>query len=66
MNATQKYKLICPVLNGEKTPKQASEEIGIPLSNIYRYLKRFREVNVKLKKHYYGAGKKLGAVNSFV
>ena len=43
MNATQKYELIRPILNGEKTPKQASEETGIPLSTIYHYLKRFRE-----------------------
>ncbi|MHA2303347.1 MAG: helix-turn-helix domain-containing protein [Candidatus Thorarchaeota archaeon] len=43
MNATQKYELIRPILNGEKTPKQTSEETGIPLSTIYYHLKRFRE-----------------------
>ncbi len=43
MNATQKYELIRSVLKGEKTPKQARKETGIPLSNIYRYLKRLRE-----------------------
>ena len=43
MNATQKYELIRSVLKGKQTPKQASEETGIPLSNIYRYLKRLRE-----------------------
>ena len=43
MNITQKYELIRPILNGQKTPKQASEETGIPLSTIYHYLKRFRE-----------------------
>ncbi len=43
MNATQKYELIRPILKGEKTPKQASEETGIPLSTIYYYLKRLKE-----------------------
>ena len=43
MNATQKYELIRPILKGEKTPKQASEEAGIPLSTIYYYLKRLKE-----------------------
>ena len=43
MNATQKYELIRPILKGEKTPKQVSEEEEVPLSNIYRYLKRLRE-----------------------
>ncbi len=49
MNATQKYELIRPVLKGEKTPKQASEETGVPLSNIYRYLKRLREGDGDIK-----------------
>ena len=43
MNATQKYELIRPILKGEKTPKKASKETGIPLSTIYYYLKRFQE-----------------------
>ena len=43
MNATQKYELIRPILCHEKTPKQVSEEENVPLSNIYRYLKRLRE-----------------------
>lgn len=45
MNATQKYELIRPILKHEKTPKQVSEEKEVPLSNIYRYLKRLREAN---------------------
>jgi transposase len=45
LNATQKYELIRPILKGEKKPKQISKETGIPLSNIYRYLKRFRQSN---------------------
>ena len=43
MNATQKYELIRPILKQEKTPKQVSEEKNVPLSTIYRYLKRLRE-----------------------
>ena len=43
MNATQKYELIHPILKGEKKPKQVSEEKGVPLSRIYRYLKRLRD-----------------------
>jgi len=43
VNATQKYELIRPALNGEKTPKQVSEEKTVPISTIYYYLKRFRE-----------------------
>ena len=43
MNATQKYELIRPILKGEKTLKQVREETNIPISTIYRYLKRYRE-----------------------
>ena len=43
MKATQKYELIRPIVKHEKTPKQVSEEKHVPLSSIYRYLKRFRE-----------------------
>jgi len=43
LNTIQRYELIRPILNGEKKPKQVSEEKGVPLSNIYRYLKRLRE-----------------------
>ena len=43
MNSHQRYELIRPILKGEKKPKQVSEEEDIPLSNIYRYLKRLRE-----------------------
>ena len=45
MNATQKYELIRPILKGEKTTKQVSEERNTPISTIYRYLKRYREGN---------------------
>ncbi len=43
MNANQRYELIRPILKHEKTPKQVSEEKGVPLSTIYYYLKRLRE-----------------------
>ena len=43
VNATQKYELIRPILKGEKTPKQVSEEKTFPISTIYYYLKRFRD-----------------------
>lgn len=43
MNTIQRYELIRPILKGEKKPKQVSEEKGVPLSNIYRYLKRLRD-----------------------
>ncbi len=42
VNATQKYELIRRILKGEKAPKQVSEETNIPISTIYRYLKRYR------------------------
>ena len=43
MNTVQRYELIRPILKQEKTPKQVSQVENAPLSNIYRYLKRFRE-----------------------
>ena len=43
MNATQKYEIIRSILNGEKTPKQVSDETDIPLSSVYYHLKRFQE-----------------------
>jgi transposase len=43
VNATQEYELIRPILKQERTPKQVSEETGVPLSTIYYYLKRLRE-----------------------
>ena len=49
MNATQKYELIRPILKGEKTPRQVSEEKNFPISTIYYYLKRFREGGGSIK-----------------
>ncbi len=43
MNAIERYELIRPILKGEKKPKQVSGEKGVPLSRIYRYLRRLRD-----------------------
>ena len=49
VNALQRYELIRPILKGEKTPKQVSEETNIPLSTIYYYLKLLRESGGDIK-----------------
>ena len=49
MNALRKYEIIRPILKGEKTPKQVSEETSVPLSTIYYYLKLFRESGGDIK-----------------
>ncbi len=49
MNAIQRYEIIRPILKGEKTPKQSSEETGVPLSSIYRYLTRLQEGGGKIE-----------------
>ena len=49
MNALQRYELTRPILKGEKTPKQVSEETGVPLSTIYYYLKLLRESGGDIK-----------------
>ena len=49
VNPIQKYELIRPILKGEKTPRQVSEERDVPLSNIYRYLKQFQEGDGKME-----------------
>ena len=43
MNAIQRYELIRPILNKERTPQQVSKESNVPLSTIYYYLKRFKD-----------------------
>jgi len=49
VNVIERYELIRPILKGEKKPKQVSEEKGVPLSSIYRYLKRLRDGNGDIK-----------------
>ena len=43
MDPIQRYELIRPILNTEKTPKQVHQKTKVPLSTIYWTLKRFRE-----------------------
>jgi hypothetical protein len=45
LEAIQRYELIRPILHGEKSVKEVHHETGVPLSTLYRYLKRFREGN---------------------
>ena len=43
VNALERYELIRPILNREKTPQQVHQETNVPLSTIHRYLSRFRQ-----------------------
>lgn len=43
MTATQRYELIRPIVHQEKTVQQVHIETGVPVSTLYRYIKRFRE-----------------------
>lgn len=47
MDILQRYELIRPILNREKTPKVVHQETGIPLSTIYWVLRRFREDGIE-------------------
>ena len=47
MDTLQRYELIRPILNQEKTPKVVHQGTGIPLSTIYWILSRFREGGIK-------------------
>ena len=47
MDILQRYELIRPILNREKTPKVVHQETGIPLSTIYWVLSRFREGGIE-------------------
>ena len=49
MDSLQRYEIIRPILKGEKTPKQVSEETSVPLSTIYYYLKLLRESGGDIK-----------------
>lgn len=49
MEALQRYELIRPILNGEKSVKEVHNETGVPIPTLYRYLKRFREGNFKIE-----------------
>jgi len=43
MTATQRYELIRPIVQQEKTVHEVSIESGVPASTLYRYLTRLRE-----------------------
>jgi transposase len=47
MDMLERYELIRPILNQEKTPKAVHQETGTPLSTIYWVLKRFREGGIE-------------------
>ena len=49
MEAIERYELIRPILHGEKSIKEVHLETGVPISTLYRYLKRFREGNFRLE-----------------
>lgn len=49
MTATQRYELIRPILQQEKTVEQVHRETDIPISTIYRYLKRYRDGNQQVE-----------------
>lgn len=45
MDATQRYELIRPILQQEKTVKEVHQQTQVPPVTLYRYLRRFREGN---------------------
>jgi len=49
MEAIERYELVRPILLGEKSVKQVHQETGVPISTLYRYLKRFGEGNYKIE-----------------
>ena len=49
MDPIQRYKLILPILQKEKSVKQVHKETNVPVRSIYRYLRHFREGDGKLE-----------------
>ena len=49
MEALQRYELIRPILNGEKSVKEVHNETGVPIPTLYRYIKRFREGDFRIE-----------------
>ncbi len=43
MTATERYELIRPIIQKEKTVQQVHQETNISTRTLHRYLKRFRE-----------------------
>ena len=48
MDCTQRYELIRPILQGDKTVRQVAKESGISKRTLYRYLSRFTESGSKI------------------
>lgn len=49
MTPIQRYELIRPILQGDKSVMQVHRDTQVPLPTLYRYLKRFREGNGQLE-----------------
>ena len=49
MDCTQRYELIRPILQGNKTVRQVAKESGISQRTLYRYLSRFTESGGKIE-----------------
>ena len=49
MTATQRYEVIRPIVQQEKSVHQVSIETGVPASSLYRYLKRLRSGNGQIE-----------------
>ena len=49
MTPIQRYELIRPILQGEKSVSDVHEEAGVPVRTLYRYVKRFRQSNGQLE-----------------
>lgn len=49
MDSTQRYELIRPILQGEKTVKQVHQDSGVSIRTLYRYLSRFRASGGKIE-----------------
>ena len=49
MTSIQRYELLRPILQGEKTVTEVHQETEVPIRALYRYLKRFREGSGRLE-----------------
>ena len=49
MTPIQRYELIRPILEGEKTVVEVHQETEMPIGTLYRYLSRFRSGNGQLE-----------------
>lgn len=49
MTPIQRYELIRPILQGEKSVSLVHKETGVPIRTLHRYVKRFRQSNGQLE-----------------